>query len=188
MSALVTTPWKTPYSSCNSPNVHGGIAQDGDHIPRVEEFGNGRSFPDQFANIGSFARQIDVQHVLGLDNAECGPGVFVENHEPGMIAAGHGRTYHFRSVRQVDRTHFVTRRHHGADGQIAETHHAGDHFLFAGIQHTGALGLDHQGPDLVFADFGFRFAALTEQPQQPFSRAIQHPHQSGREIRASNVM
>ena len=73
--------------------------------------------------------------------------------------------------------HLVPRRHHGADRQVAEPHHAGDHFLFAGLQHAGVLRLDHEGADFLFADFFLRLAALAEQPEQHLAGAVQQPHQ-----------
>ena len=83
----------------------------------------------------------------------------------------------------VDHAHFVPRRHHGADRQVAKPHHARDHFLFAGLQHAGIFGFDDEGADLLLADLFFGIAPVTEQPEQRLARAIQQPHQRQRNRR-----
>ena len=76
----------------------------------------------------------------------------------------------------------MPRRHHGCDRKIAEPHHAGDHLLFAGLQHAGIFGFDHQSADFLLADFFFRLAALTEQPQQALAGPVEQPHQRQRDL------
>ena len=80
----------------NQPHMDRGVAQDRDDVPRIEEFGNDRRRADQLADIGRLSRQIAVEHVLGVDDAERGIGRLIEHHEAGMAAGGQRRPDGFR--------------------------------------------------------------------------------------------
>ena len=91
-------------------------------------------------------------------------------------------------IGKVDHADLVPRRHHGADREVAKPHHAGDHFLFAGLQHAGILGFHDQRADFVLADLAPRLRrdgrAATAAPLPERSSS----HTSGSEIFASSVI
>jgi len=100
-----------------------------------------------------------------------------------MRAGPERQTDRFVRLREIDHGDLVTRRHHRADGQIAQPHHARDHLLFAGLQHAGILGLDHERVDFLLAHLLLSLAALAEHPQQRLAGAIEDPDQRQRYFR-----
>jgi hypothetical protein len=153
------------------------VAQDRDDISCIDGLRDDGRVADQLADVRRLSRQICVEHILGVDDPEHVVAVAVEHREVGMSAACDGRRHLRDRIADVDHAHFMPRRHHRADRQVAKPHHARDHFLFARLQHAGIFGLDDEGADLVFADLLFRLAPVTEQPQQRLARAIQQPYQ-----------
>ena len=143
-------------------HMDGGVAQDGDDVPRIEKFRNDRGRADQLAYIRRLPRQIAVQHVLGLDDSDRGIGGLIEDHKAGMAAGDEHGSDVLQGVGQIDHDHLATRCHDGTNGKVAEAHDARDHFLFTGFEHTGILGFDHEGADFILADFLSGRAAVTQ--------------------------
>ena len=152
MSALVTTPWNTPYSSCTRPICTAELRRIATTSRASSGFGNDRRLARQLADVGRPARKVDVEQILGLHDAERAVAIAVEHDASRVIGLLQVREDHGRRIGEVDHADLVARRHHGADREIAEPHHARDHLLLAGLEHAGMFGLDHQRADFVLAD------------------------------------
>src|SRR5262245_28287035 len=104
-------------------DMDGRVAQDCDHVARIEGFGNDRRLARQRADIRRFAGEIDIEQILGLHDAERAVAIAVEHDAARMIGLLQICEDDGQGIGEIDLAHLVARRHHGTDREIAEPHY-----------------------------------------------------------------
>src|ERR1700737_2871001 len=83
-------------------HMHGRIPEDRNDVSRIEGFWNDWRVPDQLSDVRRLPGQVDIEHVLGLDNSHRGVPVALEDYESGVNAVDQRRRDELRRVQQID--------------------------------------------------------------------------------------
>src|SRR5215211_10170 len=156
----------------HQPHVNRRIAQDRNDISSIERFWYCRRFAHQISKIRGHVREVYIKQILGVHNAYGAFSIAIKDDQTGVLAIQNVGDNLGGAIGQINGINFVTRGHYRPYGKIAESHHPGDHFLFAWLQDTRGFRLGNQGSNFIFTDFIARLLSMAQQPQQYLSGSI----------------
>ena len=166
------------------PICTGGIAQDRDHVARIERFGNDRRVADQLADVRRPSGQIDVEHVLGLHDAERmsrSPSK-TDRSESDCSSAERGMDLRPGSARSIMLTScrgVMTAPTGRSPSRITPAI-----ISFSPGSSTPAFSASTTSVRISSSlTLLFGFAAMAEQPEQRLAGTIEQPHQRQRDLR-----
>src|SRR5215216_734476 len=107
------------------------IAQDRNDISCIEGFWYYWSFSHQISELRGLARQVHVEQIFCIHDAQGSFMIAIKDNETRVLAVQEISEYLDIAICQVDRVDLVTRGHYRPYGEIAKSHHPGNHFLFA---------------------------------------------------------
>ncbi len=157
----------------HQPHVYGRYLENRDHVARIDGGWDDGHFAHKTSEVRRFIPQIGCQDIFRLQYPDGVVAITVGNRKAGMRALREFLTDDLRIIVEVDNVDISARCHHRADRSVPQPHDAGNHLLFAGLEHTRIFRLFHEMMNLFLGNPFLGLAAPAKQGKKELSRDIQ---------------